>query len=65
MGKFCLCFVSFGALTIFCSADVPCMSTVKCEHSIHLLLDAYIPYTYIPYINCKSWTFHTSPVKHG
>ena len=33
---------------------------MKCEHSIHLLLDAYVPY-----VNCKSGTFHTSPVKHG
>ena len=36
------------------------MSTVKCERSIHLLLDAYVPY-----VNCKLWMFCTSPVKRG
>ena len=50
----------FGVLTIFRSADMPCMSTMKCECSVHLLLDMYVPY-----INHKSWTFHTSPVKRG
>ena len=36
------------------------MSTMKCEHSIHLPLDAYVLY-----INHKSWMFCTSPMKHG
>ena len=49
----------FGVLTIFRSADVPCMSTVKHECSVHLLLDMYVPY-----INCKSWTFCMSPMQH-
>ena len=59
LGIFCLCFVSFGVLTIFCSAGVPCTSTMKCEHSVHLLSDAYVPY-----VNRKSWMFHMSPMKH-
>ena len=37
-----------------------CTSTVKHEHSVHLLLDVFIPY-----VNRKSWTFCMSPVKHG
>ena len=53
-----MCFVSFGVLTIFRSADVTCTSTVKREHSIHLRLD-----TYVPYVNHKAWMFHMSPMK--
>ena len=33
---------------------------MQCECSVCLPLDAYVPY-----VNHKSWTFHTSPVKHG
>ena len=33
---------------------------MKCECSICLPLDAYVPY-----VNRKSWTFHMSPMKHG
>ena len=57
---FCLRFVSFGVLTIFCSADMPCTSTVKHECSVCLLLDAYVPY-----VNHKLWTFCMLPIKHG
>ena len=53
-------FLSVLVLTVFRSADVPCTSTVKCEHSVHLLLDVYVPH-----VSRKSWTFHTSPVKCG
>ena len=33
---------------------------MKYERSVHLPLVAYVPY-----INWKSWMFHTSPVQHG
>ena len=53
-------FSVYGVLTVFCGAGVYCTSTMKLEHSLHLLLDIYVPY-----INCKSWMFHTSPMKCG
>ena len=49
-----------GVLIIFCGAGMPCTSTAKHEHSICLPIEVYVPY-----INCKSWMIHTSPVKHG
>ena len=53
------CYI-LGVLTVFHSADVSCTSTVKRGHSIHLPLVAYKLY-----VNCKSWMFHTSPMKRG
>ena len=47
-------------LTIFCIADMSCMSNMKCGCSVPLLLVAYEPY-----VNCKSWMSPTSPVKRG